>query len=78
MKVSPLDRIESLPDVCNGQPVVKGTRVTVQGVLSQLSAGDTVQDVLESFPRLVREDVLACLEYASRLGGIHSRLELVS
>jgi len=71
-------RIESNPDVCNGKPVIKGTRVTVQTVLSMLSAGDSVADILEAFPRLEREDVQACLAYAARLGNVHSRIELVS
>jgi uncharacterized protein (DUF433 family) len=73
-----MNRIEVKPDVCNGKPVVTGTRVTVQAVLSLLSAGDAMEDVLEAFPRLEKQDVLACLSYASRLGGIHSQVELVS
>ncbi|MFT4176294.1 MAG: DUF433 domain-containing protein [Luteolibacter sp.] len=73
-----MDRIETRPDVCNGKPVIRGTRVTVRTILSHLSAGDTIADVLEAFPRLEREDVLACLTYAARLGDVHSRLEMVS
>ncbi len=72
-----MDRIESRPDVCNGKPVIRGTRITVRTVLSHLSAGDTMADVLEAFPCLEREDVLACLIYAARLGEVHSRLEMV-
>jgi uncharacterized protein (DUF433 family) len=73
-----MDRIEWLSDVCNGKPVIKGTRITVQTVLSHLSAGDSTEDVLEAFPSLSREDVLACLAYAARVGEIHSSIELVS
>jgi len=72
------EHIECSADVCNGKPVFRGTRVTVQTILSHLSAGDTVEDVLDAFPRLSREDVLACLAYAARVGGIHSSIELVS
>ena len=43
-----------------------------------LSAGDSTEEVLEAFPQLCREDVLACLGYAARVGEIHSRVELVS
>jgi len=73
-----MNRIECSSDVCNGKPVVEGTRITVQTVLSHLSAGDSTEDVLEAFPSLSREDVLACLAYAARIGEIHSSVELVS
>jgi len=57
---------------------VQGTRITVQTVLSHLSAGDSTEEVLEAFPQLCRDDVLACLSYAARVGEIHSSIELVS
>jgi uncharacterized protein (DUF433 family) len=65
MNVAP--RIEIAADVCNGRPVVAGTRITVASVLGYLSAGDTLEDVLAAFPMLHREDVLACLQHAHRL-----------
>ena len=61
------ERIEIHPDVCNGRPVVRGTRIAVQSVLEFLSAGDSVEEVLEEYPDLAREDVLACLAFASGL-----------
>lgn len=61
------ERITINPDICNGKPVVKGTRITVQTVLEFLAAGDSVENVLEEYPALTREDVQACLDYASRL-----------
>lgn len=73
-----MSRIELNSAVCNGRPVVRGTRITVQTVLSYLSAGDTVEDVLQAYPRLTREDVLACLEYARRLSDLHTTVELAS
>ena len=73
-----LKRIEWLPDVCNGKPVVRGTRISVQTVLSHLSAGDSITDVLDAFPRLSEKDVLACLAYATRISEVHSNIELVS
>jgi uncharacterized protein (DUF433 family) len=63
------DRIEIAPDICNGKPVVKGTRISVQSVLEFLSAGDSVEDVLEEFPSLTRKDVLACIRFSSELMG---------
>jgi len=50
------------PAVCNGRPVVRGTRITVQTILEFLGAGDSIEDVLEEYPSLSREDVLACLK----------------
>lgn len=64
-------RISIDPDVCNGRPVVRGTRIAVQTVLEFLAAGDSVEDVLEEYPGLVRADVQACLDYASRVMGNH-------
>jgi uncharacterized protein (DUF433 family) len=65
------ERIVINPDVCNGRPVVQGTRIAVQTVLEFLAAGDSVADVLEEYPSLTREDVQACLEYAARVMGNH-------
>ena len=65
------ERISINPDVCNGRPVVRGTRIAVQTVLEFLAAGDSVEDVLEEYPRLARADVQACLDYASRVMGNH-------
>jgi uncharacterized protein (DUF433 family) len=65
------ERISVKPGVCNGRPVVRGTRITVQTVLEFLAAGDSVEDVLEEYPKLTRGDVQACLDYASRVAGDH-------
>ena len=68
------ERITVSPDICNGKPVVCGTRITVQTVLEFLAAGDSVEDVLDEYPTLKREDVQACLNYASRVMGNHFSL----
>ena len=65
------ERITLNPDICNGKPVIRGTRITVQTVLEFLAAGDSVDDVLEEYSGLTREDVQACLDYASRLMANH-------
>jgi uncharacterized protein (DUF433 family) len=62
-------RIVINPDICNGRPVVRGTRIAVQTILEFLAAGDSVDDVIDEYPRLKRADVQACLDYASRLMG---------
>jgi uncharacterized protein (DUF433 family) len=73
-----MERIEINPAVCNGKPVIRNTRITVQTVLSYLSAGDSVDDVLTAHPQLERDDVLACLAYARRLSEIHSTVAIAS
>lgn len=69
-----LKRITSNPDIFGGKPVVRGRRLAVEHVLAMLVAGDDVDTILEGYPWLEREDVLACLAYAHRLVG-HERVE---
>lgn len=59
------DRITIEPGKRSGKPCVRGLRITVYDVLSYLAAGMTTEEVLEDFPSLTREDVLACLAYAA-------------
>lgn len=55
------------PDICNGRPIIKGTRITVQTILEFLGAGDSIDEVLNEYPSLKREDIYACIQYASKL-----------
>lgn len=64
-----LSRITIDSDVCNGKPVVRGLRISVETVLDHLSAGDTAADVLEAYPDLEPADISACLAFASKLMG---------
>ena len=72
------DWIEIDSEVCNGRPVLRGTRIAVQSVLEMLAAGDSVEDVLAAFPSLRREQVLACVGHAARLMGNQYSLERVA
>lgn len=54
--------------------MVRGTRITVQTVLEFLATGDSIEDLLEEYPKLTRADVKACLNYASRVMGNHFSL----
>lgn len=58
-------RIETDPDVMMGKPVVAGTRVTVETILERLAAGEDVDEILEAFPHLEREDIQAALQHAA-------------
>lgn len=69
-----LQRITSSPEIFNGKPVVRGRRLAVEHVLGMLAAGDDFETLLEGYPWLEREDILACLAYAHRLLG-HERME---
>ncbi|MBI1299913.1 DUF433 domain-containing protein [bacterium] len=61
------NRVSISPDVCNGRPVITGTRITVQTILEFLGAGDSIEEVLEEYPTLTTEDIYACIQYASKL-----------
>jgi uncharacterized protein (DUF433 family) len=51
--------------VCGGEPVVKGTRVTIRTILASLAEGDTIQDILTDFPTLTDKDVRAVIAFAA-------------
>ncbi len=69
-----MKRIIVDPDICNGKPVLQGTRIPVQTILEFLSAGDSLEEVLEEYPSLVREDILQCLRFSSDLMKHHFSL----
>ena len=58
-------------DICNGKPAITGTRIAVQSILEFLAAGDSIDNILEEYPDLTRENILACIEYASKLMANH-------
>lgn len=62
-----LARITVNPAIFGGKPIVRGRRLAVEHVLEMLAAGDDIDTLLEGYPWLEREDVLACIEYAKRL-----------
>ena len=62
-----LDRITVNPHIFGGKPIIRGRRLAVEHVLGMLAAGDTVETILEGYPWLERDDVMACIEYAHRL-----------
>ena len=59
------DRISVSPDTRGGKPCIRGTRVTVYGVLEYLAGGMTEDQVLADFPSLTRPDIRACLSFAA-------------
>lgn len=62
-----MGRIVTDPEVCSGKPVIAGTRILVSVVLGQLAGGYSIERVIQSFPELSRDDVIAAIEYATAL-----------
>ncbi len=60
-----LDRIVRDRQICGGQPVFKGTRVTLRTVLASLAEGDSIEEILAEFPTLRPEDVRAAIAFAA-------------
>lgn len=61
------DRIGSDPDILVGKPAVKGTRISVELVLGWLAQGWTHEMLLQSYPQLSNDDILACLAFAAEM-----------
>jgi uncharacterized protein (DUF433 family) len=59
------DLISSDPRIMMGKPVIAGTRITVEGIVERLGAGETVDEVLEAHPQLTREAILAAVSFAA-------------
>jgi len=59
------DRIARDPEVCGGDPVFKGTRVTLRTVLASLAAGDSTAEILADFPGLNAADIQAAIAFAA-------------
>ena len=60
-----IERVEINPQVMQGKPVIRGTRVPVELLLRKLAEGATIEDLLDAYPRLSAEDVRAALTYAA-------------
>lgn len=69
-----LQRITIDPEIFGGKPIIRGRRLAVEHVLGMLAAGDDFDTILQGYPWLERDDILACLAYARRLVG-HERVE---
>ena len=72
------NRIEIHPDICNGRPVIAGTRILVQTIMEFLGAGDSVDEVLEAYPSLEKEDVYACIQFAAKLMANHYKIQKIA
>ncbi len=66
MKLELLRRITVNNEQCGGRPCIRGMRIRVVDVLDLLSSGADFEEILEDYPYLEREDILASIEYAAR------------
>ena len=62
-----LQRISIDPDTCFGKPCIRGHRIWVSLILDLLAAGASIEEILEQYPGVTREDVLACIAYGSEM-----------
>lgn len=62
-----IERISIDPLICNGKPIIRGKRITVQTILGYLAAGDTKADILKQYPTLESEDIDAVLKFAAAM-----------
>lgn len=76
MTTSFLDRIEINPQTMLGKPVIRGTRITVEIILKKLAQDISVDEILDDYPRLSREDIQAAIAYAASALGTDEILPL--
>ncbi|MBW4617032.1 MAG: DUF433 domain-containing protein [Desmonostoc vinosum HA7617-LM4] len=72
------NRINIHPEICNGRPVIANTRITVQTVMEFLGAGDSIEEILEEYPSLEREDIYACMQFAAKLMANHYEVRKIA
>jgi len=68
-----LDRITVDPEICLGQPTIRGMRITVSVILKQIASGMTNREIVEAYPELEEEDILQALQYAAWLSSEKAR-----
>jgi uncharacterized protein (DUF433 family) len=73
-----LNRITIDPEICHGKPTIRGLRYPLENLLELLASGMTIEELLNDYPDLEREDFLACLEYAAKLTNIKSIHKIAS
>ncbi|MEQ8924797.1 MAG: DUF433 domain-containing protein [Fulvivirga sp.] len=67
MEQALINRITVNPNICHGKPTIRNKRYTVDLVLDLLAAGSSHQEILDDYPNLEEEDILACLAYATKI-----------
>lgn len=73
-----INRITIDSNICHGKPTIRGLRYPVDSMLELLASGMTIEELLEDYPDLEKEDFLACLQYAAKLTQIKSIYRIAS
>ena len=73
-----INRITIDPSICHGKPTIRGLRYPVENMPELLASGMSVEELLEDYPDLEREDLLACLQYAAKLTQIKGIYRIAS
>ena len=66
MSKSLIKRITVNPDICHGKPTIRGLRYPVENMLELLASGMSIQEILNDYEDLVKDDLLACLDFAAK------------
>ena len=78
MKNELLNRITLNPEICQGRPTIRNTRYTVDLILDLLSSGMKEKEILEDYPALQTEDIMASLAFASELSKVKTIQKIVA
>ncbi len=70
-----IKRIVSDPDIMLGKPIINGTRITVELILRKMAEGMTFEELLEAYPHITKDDILAAISYSA---DVISKEELIA
>jgi uncharacterized protein (DUF433 family) len=74
--MSRLGRITIDPEICHGQPTIRGLRYPVENLLELMASGMTIEQIIADYPDLERDDLLAALEFGALATGGHRVVSL--
>ncbi len=69
------NRITIVPGLCGGRPTIRGMRITVTDILQLLAGGMTEREILDDYPYLDHDDILACLNFAAKISSFEHEFE---
>jgi uncharacterized protein (DUF433 family) len=73
-----LYRISIDPNICFGKPCIRGHRIWVSLILHLLASGSTIEEILENYPSIERDDILACIAYGAEMFDKTVQLQLLA
>jgi uncharacterized protein (DUF433 family) len=73
-----IERITISPDICHGKPTIRNMRYPVEMILDLLSSGMTWVEIIEDYPAIEKDDIRACLLFASRLAKVKTMSKIIA